>query len=679
MFCFCTDAEDDIKWKLTLCSASIRSYALSPMQLVIKHNSSYAASLILRVVARSWNSAVSPDAIYMPDLIDLLEAFPTLTVPFLTDQIKHIQVAEPFYLTFGNVCAAGCKSQWVRAAISLQAVSALNWNTITQEHLNYMADTYRTDLIQSIIERFLHLDEKVTAQFFYDNMDEFLHYAPGMVRDFLINAYGKRILSRPIFVQHAIPVRNCNTIELLEAAVTIAESQDSALLFKSEVIAAVTDLHWNLFGRADHIFSLLMYILLLALFTLLIVVFDTWVTTSTSLKTLAWTLQGIKCIIFTGYFIVQEYRELMYEGFAKWVWDAWNIMDITAYGLIYASVIVQACSNPEQPAHSKAANVINAIAAVLLWCKLLHYMRPYKATGVLVSMIFKILMKIRAFMVVLAVVVTGFATAFYSILSVKDSDDPLNYSYPHMAVRTSFAYMLGNYELAVLDVGPSQVMLSILWIVFSVIVSILLLNLLIAIISYNFEKLYETSEHSFMMEKTKVVLLSNIKLSDRRRDDLNRLLREMPYVVVFKPYVYTEESPDKWAGRIDTITTTVSGTVNSVQADVNSVKTDVNSVKADVNNVKACVDGVNAKVTALSQQVSHLTNIIEEILKAVRPSEQQTNATNSAPVDNDDEHNAAATPLTPSTAASATEEPILGTRTAATAVVTTSMTVSQVD
>eukprot|EP00953_Heterococcus_sp_UTEX-ZZ885_P018953 10587-Heterococcus_DN1.PRE.1 len=361
-------------------------------------------------------------------------------------------------------------------------------------------------------------------------------------------------------------------------------------------------------------------------------------------------------------------------------------MDVTAYSLIYLDVIVQACSDPEHPAQIKAANIINAVAAVLLWFKLLHYMRPYKATGVLVSMIFKILMKIRAFMLVLAVVVIGFATAFYSILDTDKTssnihDTALKYNTVDAALRTSFAYMLGDYELAVLDAGPSDVMLSILWVVFSVIVSILLLNLLIAIISYNFEKLYETSEHSYMMEKSKVVLLSHIKLSDSRKKKLTKLLIDMPYIVVFKPYVYTEETADKWAGRIDTITTTVSGTVNSVQADVNSVKTDVNSVKADVNNVKACVDGVNAKVTALSQQVSHLTNMIEEILKAVKPTEQQTINTNNALVDNDDDQNAAATPLTPSTTAAATaaEEPIAGARTAATAVVTTSPIVSQVD
>jgi transient receptor potential cation channel subfamily C member 2 len=204
-------------------------------------------------------------------------------------------------------------------------------------------------------------------------------------------------------------------------------------------------------------------------------------------------------------------------------------MDATAYILIYAGVIVQACSNPEHPANSKAANILNAIAAVLLWCKLLHYMRLYKATGVLVSMIFKILMKLRSFMSVLAIVIVGFATAFYSVLTTDKAsssiDSTLKYNTVDAALRTSFSYMLGSYELAVLDAGPSDVMLSILWAVFSIIVSVLLLNLLIAIISYNFEKLYETSEHSYMMEKQKSYysVTSNFPAS-AKRSSINCLL-----------------------------------------------------------------------------------------------------------------------------------------------------------
>jgi hypothetical protein len=122
----------------------------------------------------------------------------------------------------------------------------MDWNRVTREYLKYIAKAYTTGLTQLIIES--AIDIKCS-----------------MARSQLL-----------IITQHAIPVRNCNTIELLKAAVKIAESQGSALLVRSEVIAAVTDLHWSLYGEADHLSSLFRYTLLLALFTLLIVMFDTW-------------------------------------------------------------------------------------------------------------------------------------------------------------------------------------------------------------------------------------------------------------------------------------------------------------------------------------------------------------------------------------------------------------------
>jgi Ion transport protein len=267
-------------------------------------------------------------------------------------------------------------------------------------------------------------------------------------------------------------------------------------------------------------------------------------------------------------------------------------------------------------------------------------MRPYKATGVLVSMIFKILMKVVPFMIVLAIVILGFATAFYSILDTdkasSNNASALKYNTVDAALRTSFSYMLGSYELVVLDAGPSDVMLSILWAVFSVIVSILLLNLLIAIISYNFEKLYETSEHSYMMEKTKVVLQCHMNLSSRRRVQLDKLLKDMPYIVIIKPYVYTEETSDKWANRIDTITKSVNEKVNNVQAEI----------------------------TELKQEMSNLKSLMEQTLKAVQAIDS-TSTTGSSSVDDNDEHNVAATPPTTSTTAAAAEEAILGRRSVA--------------
>jgi hypothetical protein len=103
------------------------------MKVAIEFKHSHAAALMLKIMAESWNTAVCADAIYMPHLIELLKAFPTLAVPFLADQIKLVQVAKPFYLNSRDV--ASFRSKWVRAATSLQTVSASNWDALIRELL----------------------------------------------------------------------------------------------------------------------------------------------------------------------------------------------------------------------------------------------------------------------------------------------------------------------------------------------------------------------------------------------------------------------------------------------------------------------------------------------------------------------------------------------------------------
>jgi hypothetical protein len=95
-------------------------------------------------------------------------------------------------------------------------------------------------------------------------------------------------------------------------------------------------------------------------------------------------------------------------------------VDVGAYSLLYAGVILQATvGNAALPEKNSAANIINSMAAVLLWFNLLYYLRPYQSTGPLVMMIFEIIADMRTLLVILAIVVVGFGNgehAHYTIL-----------------------------------------------------------------------------------------------------------------------------------------------------------------------------------------------------------------------------------------------------------------------
>jgi Polycystin cation channel len=229
---------------------------------------------------------------------------------------------------------------------------------------------------------------------------------------------------------------------------------------------------------------------------------------------------------------------------------------------------------------------------------------------------------------ILAIVVVGFANAFYVILSKGPSTI---YSTPYYSVRSAFAYMLGGYDLSELDDGPAPIVSSLLWVVFMIIVAVVLLNVLIAIISDSFERLVASSLVNFRLEKCKIVLSSHYNLSATGRKMLSDYLQKNPNLHVLKPSA-TAEAGDEWAGRVGAIVTqvkaalaannllvtssvdTMKTAVTAVKTDVSKMKTDVASVNTAVTAVKADVQSVRKEVAALQSSINKTHALLEQLL-----------------------------------------------------------------
>jgi Ion transport protein len=162
-------------------------------------------------------------------------------------------------------------------------------------------------------------------------------------------------------------------------------------------------------------------------------------------------------------------------------------------------------------------------------------MRPYKTTGPLVAMIFEVVGAMGPFMTVFAIVVLGFANSFYGLLRENRAG---SYSGVWFALRSSFLYMFGGYDIDELDavvVQAVQVVLSILLVIFIIIVSILLLNLLIAIINTKFSELYTTRESHWRHEQAKIILARHSRLFSSQQEKLKDYFMEKRYLHVLKP------------------------------------------------------------------------------------------------------------------------------------------------
>jgi Ion transport protein len=238
-------------------------------------------------------------------------------------------------------------------------------------------------------------------------------------------------------------------------------------------------------------------------------------------------------------------------------------------------------------------------------------------------MIFEIIADIRTFLLILAVVVVGFANAFYVILSKTPHG---SYSTPYIAVRSSFSYMLGGYDLDELDASPTPVVLSLLWTVFMIIVSVVLLNVLIAIISDSFARLTALSIPNWRLEKAKIVLSCYALLSKQHKLELTEYLQRNPYLQVLKPTaVLQSEGSDEWHMRVSAmvkqVRAAIHGDIREVKADISALSTTQHAgVTADVSSVKLRLDSVTEKVVALQNSVDTNNDLLRQLIAEMRSS-----------------------------------------------------------
>jgi Ion transport protein len=328
---------------------------------------------------------------------------------------------------------------------------------------------------------------------------------------------------------HRVRLHGVAGIKTLQMAVGAANTMNNSDIFKSEVITAIAVLHWRLYANRSHLYSLVFYMILLVLFVYMTI----YVETASTVR--GYAIQAVKTLI-TGGFLKRELKECAAGPFS-YISDMWNLMDLLAYLLTICATILQLFEKEPYIVMG-----MNAVAAVLLWFKLLHYMRPYRSTGPLVAMIFDIVRAMRAFMAVLSIVLIGFANAFYTILRTKtypDSqhtkDSAGSYSTVPLSLRSIIIYVFAGWNLDELDAGPLQQLLSILLVIFIVIVSVVLLNVLIAIIVNRFDKLNREPLHHWRHEQSRIILARHARLSKSQQDKLEQHLKENPYLHMLRP------------------------------------------------------------------------------------------------------------------------------------------------
>lgn len=200
--------------------------------------------------------------------------------------------------------------------------------------------------------------------------------------------------------------------------------------------------------------------------------------------------------------------------------------------------------------NARQLRVIGSCAALCNWIQLVFWMRLFDSTAMYVSLIIRTIKDISYFMIVMMLIIFGFATAFYllqmnRVYQEYEEDDLL---YPisigeHVGAKSlklQYYMMLGDFENINLDseILSQEALATIFFILTTFLVQVTILNMLIAIMSKTFEE--HMSEQDVQSKKQKLLLLSEyIEFVEFYMNTCCRCLRkENPlYVLIMQPKV----------------------------------------------------------------------------------------------------------------------------------------------
>eukprot|EP00638_Chattonella_subsalsa_P000052 CAMPEP_0117741164 /NCGR_PEP_ID=MMETSP0947-20121206/4753_1 /TAXON_ID=44440 /ORGANISM="Chattonella subsalsa, Strain CCMP2191" /LENGTH=1651 /DNA_ID=CAMNT_0005557375 /DNA_START=1536 /DNA_END=6491 /DNA_ORIENTATION=- len=175
--------------------------------------------------------------------------------------------------------------------------------------------------------------------------------------------------------------------------------------------------------------------------------------------------------------------------------SVWNILDITMGILCIFFWHLERAVGPESPKVQSAG----AVLAVCSWIKLLHFGLASHYMAALVETVLVILQDMVSFLFILLVFLLGFGVAF-SALKCFDGDEDFG-----TVLLYGFEMVLGRFDSGQFLISSSPELAVICFACFQFIVTIVLLNALIAIMGNSFEKAQQQSKNNFHIQRALMV------------------------------------------------------------------------------------------------------------------------------------------------------------------------------
>lgn len=216
------------------------------------------------------------------------------------------------------------------------------------------------------------------------------------------------------------------------------------------------------------------------------------------------------CIVLFGKtfftFLILEMIQIKKNGFSYFI-DIWNVIDISSLIINVVFLYGEVSNN----INNDTLQVIGSVAILLMWVKMFYWMRLFKPFSAFIRMITEIIKDVKVFLVMLLISLFAFANIIFVLNwnRIKDGEamiyDDLVGSPPIDAIIHAYLTGLGDFGKDNYSEDNSRVV----WIMFilaTLIVQLIFMNLLIAIMGESFGRINGIMEQSTLKELCSMML-----------------------------------------------------------------------------------------------------------------------------------------------------------------------------
>jgi hypothetical protein len=153
------------------------------------------------------------------------------------------------------------------------------------------------------------------------------------------------------------------------------------------------------------------------------------------------------------------------------------------------------------------SRTIMSIVSIILWCKLLYYLRCFNHTASFITLLVEALKDMTPFLSVLGIIILAFTHASFIIFNPYSLQYDINNNYknPFTAIITTYRMLFGDYDYEVFRNNNHYIVSNILFFGFTLIVIIVILNLLISLLGNTFERVHSNYKQWRSLEKTGLI------------------------------------------------------------------------------------------------------------------------------------------------------------------------------